>query len=1223
MQRAMKQGLITTGLLALGGVTGYAQTSVTTQHYDIARTGANTNETILTPPNVNTNTFGKLFSQPVDGYVYAQPLYMAGVKMGPGTPQAGTTHNVVFVATEHDSVFAFDADNSNGANASPLWQVSLLGSGEATVLAADVFNDDITPEIGITSTPVIDPSSNTIYVVAKSTVANSTFIQRLHALDITTGQEKFGGPVALSASVPGNGNGSSGGTLNWDPLWENNRAGLLLLNGIIYIAFGSHGDLGPWHGWILAYSASTLSPTGVWSSSPNAAGAGLWMGGTGLAADVPSGKPYGRLFTATGNGTFDASAPYTNAMDYGDSIIKLDLNNGNPTMVSNGTTVGDDFTPHNQDVLNNTDADPAAGGVVLLPVDQLVQVGKSGTVYVLNRENLGGYNPNNATDPGEAAYNEQLWGAPAYWNGNVYIWALNSPLNAYSFANGALSSTPTSSSHETAGQYSPSPSVSANGTTNGIVWSMKTDNYASQGRAVLYAHDATNVANLLYSSESNVSRDDPGNSVKFVVPTVVNGKVYVGTESQLSVYGLLNGDTQAATPAISPASQSFNPSVQVTLTDTTPGATIYYTTDGSTPTTASTQYTGPFSITTTTTVNAIAAGSGLLASAVASATYTLSTQVVAPTFNPPPASYTGAQFVTISTATSNTTIYYTLDHTTPTKNSAKYTGPVSIGVTETLSAIAVDNNGVLTNSPVTSGLYTIDLGAVNSINLGTGFTAGSMELLGSAKLNGAALELTDGGGGEAAAAWYSIKAYIKAFTTDFNFQITPGSSSTADGFTFTIQGNNATAIGPPGGGLGYGPDTTAGTPGIANSVAVKFDLASNGTEGNDSTGLYTNGASPTVPAVDLTSSGVNLHSGDVFHVHMTYDGTTLTLTITDTTTKATFTTSWPVDIPSIVGEDAAYVGFTAGTGGLTATQEILNWTLTSAGSTGLGPLFSVSSTSVTFPSQYVGTSGAPQNITVTNSGTAALNISNVTVSPSDFVLQSACGSSVAAGSNCSIGVLFNPTVGGARAGTLTITDNAPDSPQTVTLSGVGQDFSIAATSSSTVTVTAGQSANYTLAVAPVGGFNQTVALTCSGAPTQSVCNVSPSSVSLNGTSSTPVTVTITTMSATKGILAPFLIGPSSIKYEPLALLGLAVGFVVFISVLLWCPKQRFPHAHAIATTILLAAILLVSSCGGGSSTSSGGSPGTAAGSYTISVSAAFTSGSAALKHNTSLTLTVQ
>jgi len=263
------------------------------------------------------------------------------------------------------------------------------------------------------------------------------------------------------------------------------------------------------------------------------------MGGTGLAADVPSGKPYGRLFTATGNGTFDATAPdYTNAMDYGDSILKLDLNNGDPTMFSNGP-VGDDFTPHNQDALNNTDGDPASGGVVLLPGDQLVQVGKSGIVYILNRENLGGYNPNNTTDPGEAAYNEQLWGAPTYWNGNVYIWAVHSSLKAFSYANGALSSTPTSNSNETAAQYSPSPSVSANGTTNGIVWSMKTDNYASQGRAVLYAHDASNVANLLYSSESNVSRDNPGNSVKFVVPTVVNGKVYLATfDSGIAVYGL-------------------------------------------------------------------------------------------------------------------------------------------------------------------------------------------------------------------------------------------------------------------------------------------------------------------------------------------------------------------------------------------------------------------------------------------------------------------------------------------------------------------------------------------------------------------------------------------------------------------------------------------------------------------------------------------------------------
>ncbi len=350
-------------LLLISSVT-HAQTNVTTQHNDIARTGANPNETILTPANVNTASFGKLFSYPVDGYLYAQPLYMPGITMGTGTPQAGTSHNVVFVATEHDSLYAFDADSNTGANANPLWKVSLIdtahgaGAGEKTVPNGDVSTGDIVPEIGVTSTPVIDPTTNTIYVVAKSTVADTTFIQRLHAIDITTGLEKFGGPVTLSGSVTGNGNGSSGGTLHWDPKWENNRTSLLLLNGIVYIGFGSHGDNGPWHGWILAYNAATLTQTAVWCATPNAAAGGIWMSGTGLAADVPSGKPFGRIFTSTGNGTFDATAPnYTNSMDYGDSILKLDLANGVPTMISGTTTVGDDFTPHDQASLNNSDLD--------------------------------------------------------------------------------------------------------------------------------------------------------------------------------------------------------------------------------------------------------------------------------------------------------------------------------------------------------------------------------------------------------------------------------------------------------------------------------------------------------------------------------------------------------------------------------------------------------------------------------------------------------------------------------------------------------------------------------------------------------------------------------------------------------------------------------------------------------------------------------------------------
>src|SRR5271165_3666745 len=958
--------LLTALALLLASRGTIAQTNVTTQHNDIARTGANTNETILAPTNVNTSSFGKLFSQPVDGYVYAQPLYVSGVTMGAGTAQAGTTHNVVFVATEHDSVYAFDADTNSGANANPLWQVSLIdsahgaGASEKTVPNGDVSSGDIVPEIGITSTPVIDPTTNTIYVVAKSTVGDTTFIQRLHALDITTGAEKFGGPVALAASVAGTGNGSSGGTLNFDPLWSNNRPGLLLLNGIVYLAFGAHGDNGPWHGWLLAYNASTLHQTGVWCATANVAAGGIWMSGTGLAADVPSGKPYGRIFTATGNGTYDATAPnYTNAMDYGDSILKLDLNNGVPTMNSSGTVVGDDFTPHDQANMNNADEDVASGGVVLLPTDSLVQVGKSGRVYIINRESLGGYNSSNTTDPEQAASTGGLWGAPAYWNGNVYVWGNADGLHAFSYSNGTLNSTATSSSVPGANYYSPTPSVSANGTANGIVWALLTD--SSVSNTVLYAFNALNVGTTLYASSQNQTRDATGGKVKFIVPTVINGKVYAGSASELDVFGLLNGATQAATPVISPAGQSFNPSIQVTITDSTTGASIYFTTDGSTPTTASTKYTGAFTLTSTSTVNAIAAGTGLLQSPVVSATYTLITQVATPTFNPAPGYYATVQSVSISTTTANATIYYTTDGTTPTTSSTKYTGPVAVGVTETLSAIAIASG--LTNSVVSSGLYTIDLGGVSSINFPSGFTTGAMDLLGNAKLNGNTLELTDGANSEASAAWYQVPAQIQSFTTDFTFQITPASPSTADGFTFTLQGDNASAIGPSAGGLGYGPQNTGGTPGIGSSVAVKFDLYNNAGEGSDSTGLYTDGAYPTVPAVDMTSSGVNLHSGDPFHAHFVYDGTTLSMTLTDTSTNASFSYSWTVNIPNVVDGNVAYAGFTGATGGAGATQQILTWTFTanSASTTTATPTFSLSA------GTYLGT----QTVSISDSTSGA------------------------------------------------------------------------------------------------------------------------------------------------------------------------------------------------------------------------------------------------------------
>jgi Chitobiase/beta-hexosaminidase C-terminal domain len=706
--------------LFLFGWSATAQISVVTQHYDIGRTGANTSETILTPANVNFLQFGRLFSHPVDGYVYAQPLYAPGIIMGAGSPQAGTKHNVVFIATENDSVYAFDADsNSPAANASPLWHITLLDAahgaapGARPMYSTDINATDLVPLIGITGTPVIDPATGTLYVVGKSK-ENNTYVARLHALSITNGTEKFSGPVKLAASVPGNGTGSVSGTLHFDPFYENQRAGLLLLHGIVYIGFGAHEDTGPYHGWILAYNAATLRQTGAWCSTANGYRGGIWGGGAGLSADVPDpvGHPYGRMFTATGNGRFDAVAPnYNNAMDYGDSVLKLDLTNGLPSMVANGKTVGDSFTPFNQAALDISDLDQGAGGALLLPDSVsggqhlLVQAGKTGRTYVLNQDNLGGYHPANKFDPQQKTGTLPIYGMGAYWNGRVYFWASTDHLRSFSFVNGVISSVAVSVSAEYSNFPGSTPVVSANGNTNGIVWNILSANFAAHGNATLQAHDATSVSKLLYSSDQDLARDNPGPAVKFTVPTVANGKVYVGAEYQISVYGLLNGATQAATPVINPASASFTSSVTVTVTDSTPGAAIHLTTDGTTPTAASPPYTGPIVLTTTETIHAIATATGHLDSNVSSATYTRITQAAMPTFSPAPGTYASAQLVTISTKTLGATIYYTTNGMIPTPLSTKYSGPVTISATETLKAIATAPK--LTNSAVASGLYTL------------------------------------------------------------------------------------------------------------------------------------------------------------------------------------------------------------------------------------------------------------------------------------------------------------------------------------------------------------------------------------------------------------------------------------------------------------------------------------------------------------------------------------
>jgi len=892
-----------------------AQTSVTTYHNDIGRTGQNLKETILTTSNVNATQFGKLFSQAVDGQIYAQPLYLPGLTIG------GQTHNVVFVATENDSVYAFDADSNGGANASALWMASMLTAAHgaasgATAFPASELAADITPLVGITGTPVIDPSSNTLYVVSK-TQEGGNAVQRLHALDVTTGNEKFGGPVVITATVAGTGNGSVSGQLTFDPMWENQRPALLLVNGIVYIGFAAHGDNGPWHGWVLGYNAATLKQTGAYNASPNGVGAGFWMSGSGLAADVlnPSTQPYGRMFLTSGNGDYTATTPYAGSMDFGDSILNLDLTNGVPT-------IKDEFTPSDQADLDAEDGDLGSGGVMLIPTQTtgsvpnlLVQVGKEGTLYLVNRDKMSGYNSTDAVVQ-EIPYGVGVtgaWSTAAYWNGNVYYLGRGDYLKAFALVNGQLSTSPTESS-EVYNYPGATPSISASGNTQGIVWTIDSEAYATSGAAILQAHNASNVATTLYSSGTNSSRDNPGPAVKFSVPTVVNGKVYVGTGTQVSIYGLLSGAQQAAAPVLSPGTESFTGSISVTITDSTSGATIYYTTNGTTPTTSSAKYSGAITVGATETINAIASASNYLVSPVTSATYTDITQASAPAISPAGGTYTAAQTVTLTDSTSGATIYYTTNGTTPTTSATKYTGAITLSATETIEAIAVASG--LNNSPVSTATFTI-VAPGTGINYPQGFaaSAGQIVLNGNAQLDDSRLQLTDGGQNEASSAWYVTPVNVQAFTTDFTFQL---SNPMADGMTFAIQNNNNTIVGASAGNLGYGY--------IPHSIAIKFDLFNNQGEGPDSTGLYTDGTSPMVPAIDMTSSGVNLHSDDTMAVHIVYDGTTLTMTITDNVTGASFSNSWAINIPTTVGGNTAYVGFTGGTGYSSSSQKILTWT---------------------------------------------------------------------------------------------------------------------------------------------------------------------------------------------------------------------------------------------------------------------------------------------------------
>ncbi len=505
-----------------------AQVSVTTYRNNLARTGENLAETTLTLANVNPAQFGKIFSRPVDGQIYAQPLYLPSVAI----PGKGI-HNVVFVATEHDSVYAFDADSNTGPNASPLWQVSLAdaASGESTPGVADVMNcTTIAPELGITGTPVIDPSTNTLYVVAM-TKRDYLIFHRLHALDVASGAERPGSPVLIAASTAGTGDralSSTSNSVNFDAYFYKNRAGLLLLNGVVYTAWTSLCDSRSYHGWIIAYDAATFRQVAVFNTTPDGYQGSLWMGGAAPAADAQ-----GNIYAVSGNGRFDADA---NGIDFGDSVIKLS---------SPALAVVDYFTPFNQLYLDHADIDLGSGGAVLLPdlagsrphPHLLAAAGKEGRIYLLDRDRMGHFNPDADSQIVQSVEGAvgPVFGVPAYFNGTLYFSPAQDRLKAFSVSQAHVGTSPLSQSASSFYYPGAVPAVSANGSSNGIVWLVEPG-----FGGTLHAYDASDLANELYNSQMNSSRDALGPFVKFSVPTTAAGKVYVGTGNALAVYGLLN-----------------------------------------------------------------------------------------------------------------------------------------------------------------------------------------------------------------------------------------------------------------------------------------------------------------------------------------------------------------------------------------------------------------------------------------------------------------------------------------------------------------------------------------------------------------------------------------------------------------------------------------------------------------------------------------------------------
>lgn len=877
-------------------VASFAAASVWTMRNDNNRSSASLSEKQLNTSNVNTTTFGKLFTLPADDQVYTTPLYINDLN-GINTVYFASTNNTVYAYNADTGAFLWSKNLNNGFRPFSKSDANAFG-------ACGGGYNDAAGNMGIIGTPVIDVKTKTLYVVVK-TVENGNYPQRLHALDLANnGASKFGGPVVIGGSAPGNADGGS--TVTFKSRYANQRAGLALVNNVVYIAQASYCDSGPYHGWVMGFNAKTLAQVAAWTPAPNGTAAGIWQGGQPPAVDGA-----GNLIVATGNGFSDNSSDGNT--NFGESVVKLSPNgSGNLSMATF-------WTPANWAALDAVDDDQGAAGLLILPgQSRILQGGKDSILHLIDANNMGGLGAGNIQQF-QATFSQNggskhIHGAPIYWNsasngGLLYVWGEDDYLRTFKYSPTTNIST---SPFRTGTVLTPqigygmpgaNLAISALGgqAGTGVVWANAVyDGDANQGTrpGILRAYDADNAVSELWNSRK-VATDSCGYLAKGTHPVVANGKVFISSfgsanltnSGQVCVYGL------KAKPALPPGGLPNYPTNFAGASQFAFNGSAFLTEGNQTNSTNC--YIG-WSAATAYTAGATVSFGGVNYKA------NYWTQGQNPSsYNGGPGS--GKPWTIVSTCTAPKPLCYAAW-----SSSTAYTA----GATVSYNSVNYQANfWTQGQNPST-----------NNGGGGSGQPWVIVATCGPSAPSGS-IRLTDGRPMEGASAFYLHKVDVTKFHANFSFKLTAGAGATiADGMTFTIQGASPYAIGGSGAGLGYGVNPGNSATGIPQSVAIKFDVYDNAGEGNNSTGIFINGVAPTTPMVTLPAN-IDLHSGRRFNVAMAYNGVTLTVTITDAVTAAAATQSYTVNIPAVVGS-TGYVGFTGGTGSITTTQDVLNFTYT-------------------------------------------------------------------------------------------------------------------------------------------------------------------------------------------------------------------------------------------------------------------------------------------------------